>query len=410
MRIALYHNLPSGGAKRTLTEATKRLAANHHIDVFTLSAANHQFADLRPYVAKHTVFPFQPRPLFQSPFGRLNQLLRLTDLLRLEKVMRRIAGIINRADYDVLLAHPCQFEKSPSLLNYATLPTVYYCQEPLRRLYEPAPFRPYDDVASARRRLLNRLDPLPPLYFNTLKRIDRRNTRRADTVLVNSEFIRASVRQIYGVEAVVSYHGIDAGVFRPLALEKQNIVLTVGSLTPLKGFDFLIEAMAKLPAANRPVLVIVSNFQNPPEKQFLQQLAVKLRVRVDFLTDISDTELVKLYNQAKVVAYAPLREPFGLVPLEAMACSTPVVAVREGGIPETVIHGQTGTLVARDAAQFAGAVAALLENPALAAAYGENGRAHVLKNWTWERAAATLETQLAAVRRTAPSASAVSAA
>ncbi len=408
MRIALYHNLPSGGAKRTLTESAKRLAATHHVDVFTLAGANHSFADLRPYVAGHTVFPFRPRPLFQSPFGRLNQLVRLVDLLRLEKVMQAVAQTVNRGGYDVLLAHPCRFEKSPSLLNYAAIPSVYYCQEPLRRLYEPAPFRPYDDIASPRRRLLNRLDPLPPLYFNTLKRIDRRNTRRADAVLVNSEFIRAAVRKIYGVEAAVSYHGIDADTFRPLAVEKRHIVLSVGSLTPLKGFDFLIETMAKLPPANRPVLVIVSNFQNPPEKQYLQQLAAELGVTVDFLTDISDAALVKLYNQAKVVAYAPLREPFGLVPLEAMACGTPVVAVREGGIPETVVHGQTGTLVQRDAAQFADAIAALLENSALAAEYGKNGRAHVLQNWTWARAAATVESHLAAVCRT--DVSAVSAA
>ncbi len=409
MRIALYHNLPSGGAKRTLTEATKRLAANHQIDVFSLASANHTFADLRPYVAEHTIFPFQPRPLFQSPFGRLNQLVRLSDLLRLEKVMRAMAKIINRGDYDVLLAHPCQFEKSPSLLNFVTIPTVYYCQEPLRHLYEPAPFRPYDDVASVRRQWLNRIDPLPPLYFNTLKRIDRRNTRRADTVLVNSKFIRASVRKIYGVKAAVSYHGIDAELFRPMAVEKQNIVLSVGSLTPLKGFDFLIEMMAKLPEANRPVLVIVSNFQNPPEKQYLQQLAEKWNVTVDFLTNINDMALVELYNQAKVVAYAPLREPFGLVPLEAMACRTPIVAVREGGIPETVINGHTGTLVPRDAAQFADAIAALLEDSALAATYGENGRAHVLKNWTWARAAATLETHLTDTCRAKTTAVAASA-
>ncbi len=399
MRIALYHNLPSGGAKRTLTEATKRLAANHHIDVFTLGSANHEFADVRPFVSAHHIFPFQPRQLFESPFGRLNQLVRLLDLKTLTKVTRKIAAAIDRGGYDVVLAHPCRFEKSPSILTFAQTPTVYYCHEPLRHLYEPAPFRPYDDVASARRQWLNRIDPLPPLYFNTLKQIDRRNTRNADTVLVNSEFIRASVRQIYGVEATVSYHGIDADEFHPMALEKQNFVLSVGSLTPLKGYDFLIESMAKLPAAGRPTLVIVSNFQNPPEKQFLQQLAEKLNVAVDFLTNISDAALVELYNRARVAVYAPLREPFGLVPLEAMACGTPVVAVREGGIPETVIHGYTGTLVPRDAAQFADAITALLENPAMAAEYGRNGRAHVLENWTWERAAHTLETHLAATCR-----------
>jgi len=410
MRIALYHNLPSGGAKRTLNEATKRMATNHHIDVFTLASANHTFADVRPFVANHFVFPFQPRPLIQSPFGRLNQAIRLLDLMRLQKVARAIANRIDSESYDVVLAHPCQFEKSPSILTFANTPAVYYCHEPLRQLYEPAPFRPYDGVTSTHRRVLDRIDPLPSLYFNALKRIDRRNTRNANAVVVNSEFIRASVKHIYGIEAAVSYHGIDADLFHPIAVEKQNIVLSVGSLTPLKGFDFLIEAMAQLSAANRPVLVIVSNFQNPPEKEYLRQLAAKKKVAVDFLTNISDETLVKLYNEAQVVAYAPLREPFGLVPLEAMACGTPVVAVREGGIPETVISGKTGVLVPRDAAQFAAAINNLLENPAHAAEYGENGRAHVLKNWTWERAAATLEAHLTVTAATDTAAAAVSAA
>ena len=79
MRIALYHNLPSGGAKRTLQEATKRLAVNHQIDVYTLTTANHDFADLRPYVASHQVFEFQPGALLASPFGRFNQIIRIED-------------------------------------------------------------------------------------------------------------------------------------------------------------------------------------------------------------------------------------------------------------------------------------------------------------------------------------------
>lgn len=399
MRIALYHNLPSGGAKRTLQEATKRLARRHQIDVFTLSEANHSFSDIRPFVDKHNVFNFSVGTLFSSPFGRLNQAVRLLDLWRLQKLSQTIAEQIDKNQYDVVLAHPCQFAKSPPILRQVQTPSVYYCHEPLRRLYEPVPFRPYDDAASPRRQWLNRIDPLPSLYFGALKRIDQRNARSANIVLVNSEFIRAGMQKIYGVDAAVSYHGIDTDAFHPLSVEKRNIVLSVGSLTPLKAFDFLIKAMSKLPVKNRPTLVIVSNFQNSPEKLYLQQLADEMNVTVDFLTNISDTALVELYNQAKVVAYTPIREPFGLVPLEAMACGTPIVAVREGGIPETVVDGHTGKLVTRDPSQFAEAIATLLDNPALAAEYGESGRAHVLKNWTWERAVEALESHLLATNR-----------
>ncbi len=408
MRLALYHNLPSGGAKRTLTEATKRLAVNHHVDVYSLTTANHDFADLRHYVAGHRLFDFRAWRLLPSPFGRLNQVSRLADLLRLRAMSRAIARTIEQGNYDVVLAHPCQLAKSPTILEFLEqTPSVYYCHEPLRILYEAMPPRPYDDNAISRRQMLNRVDPLPRLYYRVLKSSDQRNTRRAGTVLVNSKFMREAVNRIYGVHSRVSYHGIDTDRFRPLALEKQPMLLSVGSLTPLKGFDFLIQAVAQLPAAGRPALVIASNFQNPPEQAYLEQLAAELQVELRLVGNVSDDDLVRLYNQAQLVLYAPIREPFGLVPLEAMACGAPVVAVREGGIQETVINGQTGLLTEREPGQFAEAIQTLLVNPALAAEVGRNGQEYVRHQWSWSRAAATLENHLLEATRLAYSAPAL---
>ncbi|HID51794.1 MAG TPA: glycosyltransferase family 1 protein [Anaerolineae bacterium] len=397
MRIALYHNLPSGGAKRTLSEAARRLAGHHHLDVYTLSSANHEFADLRPFVDNHKVYEFAPRPLFNSPFGRLNQAVRLADLRRIDGVTRQIAADIEAEGYDVVYVHPCQVEKSPSLLRHVqTIPTVYYCQEPLRILYETMPPRPYDDDHSSRRALLNRVDPLPGMYRSRIKEIDQRNTRQAGMVLVNSRFMQDVVSRIYEVAARVSYHGINVERFQPLGLEKRPYLLSVGSLTPLKGFDFLVEAVAGIPADRRPLLVIASNFQNPPEKQFLQQLAAEKEVNLNLLGNVSDERLVELYNEAAVTVYAPVREPFGLVALESLACGTPVIAVREGGTQETIVPGETGLLTERNPAAFAQAIQVLMADPALAEEYGRNGRESILQNWTWDRAVATLEAHLAA--------------
>jgi glycosyltransferase involved in cell wall biosynthesis len=173
------------------------------------------------------------------------------------------------------------------------------------------------------------------------------------------------------------------------------MLLSVGSLTPLKGFDFLIQAVAGIPCNQRPSLIIASNFQSPPERDYLKQLATELNVDLKLLANIRDKHLVRLYNQARVVVYAPIREPSGLVPLEAMACDTPVVGVREGGVPESIVHQHTGLLVERDPAQFAAAIQHLLSNPSLASEYGRNGREHVLRNWTWDESVATLEHHLA---------------
>ncbi len=395
MRIAIYHNLPSGGAKRTLYEATKRLASAHTIDVFTVSSANHEFADIRPFVNHYHVYPFQSWPLLNSPFGRLNQLIRLADLVRLRRMVHHIAAAIEQERYDVLLVHPCQFEKAPSVLSFMQrVPTVYYCHESLRQLYEKTPSRPYDDAASPRRQLLNRVDPLPGLYYRVLKRTDWRNIHHATQVLVNSQFTQQMIRQIYGLETAVSYHGIDVAQFRPIAVAPWPILLSVGSLTPMKGFDFLIEAMSHVPRAQRLPLVIVSNFQNPPEKQYLHQLAQAKEVELQLLDNVTDQHLITLYNQAVITLYAPIQEPFGMVPLEAMACQTPVIAVREGGIQETVVHEKTGLLVERDPQKFADAISQMLADPDLAMAYGHAGRQHVIQNWTWGRSVETLSTHL----------------
>jgi glycosyltransferase involved in cell wall biosynthesis len=397
MRIAVYHNLPSGGAKRTLSEAVRRLASRHDFDVYTLASASHDFADLRPFVGQHSVFPFQPSPLLKSPFGRLNQVIRLADLLRLRKLGRSIARQIEQNDYDVVMVCQCQFEHSPSILRYLRrVPSVFYCQEPLRLFYESMPSRPYHDDSISRRRILNQFDPLPILYRRVLKGIDRLNARAAGKVLVNSQFMAEAVSQVYEVTTAVSYHGVDLEQFRPLPIQKENVVVSAGSLTPLKGFDFLIRALAYFPAERRPTLAIASNFQNPQERSYLEEVARGLGVKVDLLDNVTDCELVKLYNQAKVVVYAPIREPFGLVPLEAMACATPVVAVKEGGICETVIDNQTGFLVERDPFRFAVAVQQLVDNPSLARQFGSNGRELVLGRWTWDRAAASLESHLTA--------------
>lgn len=397
MRIAIFHNLPSGGAKRTVYETVRRLATRHHVEVFTLTTANHSFADIRPHVEGYRIFSFNPVTVLPSPYGRVNPLIRLIDLLRLRILYHKIARHIDRIGFDVVLVHPCRFENSPSIIgDLQGPPSVYYCHEPLRLGYEESPPRSYYKTHVKRRQILDSVDPLPGLYYKLLRRTDRYNARSADKLLVNSEFIREAVQRIYRVDGNVCYHGVDTQLFRPLHREKNPVLLSVGSLTPLKGFDFLIKAIARLPIDRRPPFVIASNFQNLPERDYLRLLAAELEVELILLRGVTDDRLRELYNEAAVVVYAPVREPFGLVPLEAMACETPVVGVQEGGLQESIVHEHSGFLVKRDPEQFASAVLCLLDSPALASDFGRNGRIHVKRHWTWDKATTRLEEHLKA--------------
>jgi len=395
MKIAIYHNLLSGGAKRALNEYAQRLCKNHQLDIFNLTSSNHDFADIRPYANQYHEYPFTRGNLFNSPFGRLNQVVRMLDLVRIEKVNRQIAQDIDAGGYDLAFIHPCQVENCPSVVYFLKkTPSVYYCPESLRTLYEVMPARPYDGRESSGRQVLNRVDPLPGLFHRAQKQRDARNLRAADRILVNSEFTRQSVNKIYQVEAKVSRLGVDDRLFRKIVYEKQPFVLSVGSLTPLKGFDFVIRALAQLPPERRLPLRIVSNFQNPPERDYLTGLANSLDVDLTLLDGISDEMLVRLYNQATLVLYAPIREPFGFVAIEAMACGTPVVAVREGGVCETVIDSKVGLLTDRREEDFAQAILTLLDHPDRLQEYGQNARTYVKEQWTWDRAVEILENHL----------------
>ena len=231
MRIAVYHNLPSGGGKRALYEMTRRLAERHEITVYTLATAEHDFCDLRPYCARHVVFPFRPLPLARHPLGRLNQGIRSLDLLRLEMVQRRVAAQIDQEGYDVVFVQNCQFSQSPALLKPLTAPSVSYCGEPPRLLYEPAAERPYNCFSRAQR-IGNLFDPFPGLYRRTLRRMDIENVRAAGTVLVNSHYSRETFYRIYGLFAQVGRLGVDAERFRPLSLAREHRVISVGPWSP----------------------------------------------------------------------------------------------------------------------------------------------------------------------------------
>lgn len=368
----------------------KRLSRRHALDVYTLETADKKFCDLHEFSNAEHVFPFSPSQLFPTPFGRLNQFQRWRDLIRLDRLAKQTAAVIDAGHYDVVFAQPCMWTQAPLVLKYLHTPALYYCHEPPRHMYEN------NLLTGAKRRkfrsLLNSLDPFIWLYQTTGQRFDREATRAAKLVLVNSVFIRDQVKRIYGIDSVISYHGVDMKMYDTDSYPiDKRYVLSVGAIQPHKGFDFLISSFGQIDARVRPPLYLIGNMQNPQEQSRLHALATEHGVDLHIEVGVDQSTLVQRYREATLIAYAPYNEPFGLVPLEAMACGKPVVGVNEGGVRETVVHNHTGLLVERDACAFGNAIQSLLEDPDLAAQYGSNGRRHVLENWSWERAVDQLE-------------------
>jgi glycosyltransferase involved in cell wall biosynthesis len=167
-------------------------------------------------------------------------------------------------------------------------------------------------------------------------------------------------------------------------------LLVIGRLVMRKGVGNVIEALAEVPDAELSVAGGPTRdaLSADPEAVRLMELAASLGVsdRVTFLGGVGRTEVPRLMGQADIVVTVPWYEPFGIVPLEAMACGRPVVGSAVGGLLDTVVPGVTGELVPpRRPDLLAAALRGLLADPARREAFGQEGRRRVETHYSWDR-------------------------
>jgi glycosyltransferase involved in cell wall biosynthesis len=206
--------------------------------------------------------------------------------------------------------------------------------------------------------------------------------------------------------------GVDTGLFTPdgpaaprgPAEARPHRILYVGRLVERKGIGNLITALPEVPG---PELLIAGGpapgeMDGDPDIERLRRLARKHRVagRVRFLGRVEHSELPALYRSADVVACVPWYEPFGIVPVEAMACGVPVVVAAVGGLADTVIDNGTGLHVPpRRPDLIAAALRQLLDDPERCAALGAAGRQRAARHYAMDRMiAGTLRAYTATAR------------
>ncbi|MGZ5552940.1 MAG: glycosyltransferase family 4 protein, partial [Chthoniobacterales bacterium] len=215
------------------------------------------------------------------------------------------------------------------------------------------------------------------------------------TILVNSLFSRESVLRAYGLESRVCYLGVDSDKFKPTGEKRADFVIGLGGIDYLKGVDRAIRGLGALPASKRPELVWVSNFENVGTQSELEALARSCEVEFKLLVGVTEAELSSLLSRARMLLYTSRLEPFGYAPLEVNACGTPVVAIAEGGIRETVRDEVNGLLVrSAEPAALAAAVERLIDDPQLAQRLGNVGMHEVRERWTIEAGIDNIEHEL----------------
>ena len=253
---------------------------------------------------------------------------------------------------------------------------------------------------------LHSLEPLRPWKADQLGTgylvsswAERLAVERADRVIAVSAQMRADILANFRVEAervVVLHNGVDARAFartaRREALDRHGVrepyALFVGRISEQKGIFHLLDAARELPEGVQ--LVLCASSPDTPELLTRLQTAVRDRPQIRWIHAMLPVdEVVQIYSHAAVFVCPSIYEPFGIINLEAMACGTPVVASRVGGIPEVVVEGETGWLVEPgDPSALVQALRTALADPVRARRMGEAGRRRVEAHFSWDRIAA----------------------
>lgn len=340
MKIAVFHELHSGGARRAAEALTRELRKKHQVTEFD-----------PVFISSST-----------SERGILNRIKNdFLGLIYLAFKHWQLSRKIDQTGFELVIVHPSRWTQAPFLLSFLRTKSVYFCQEPLRLAHDPIVSR-VDDL-----RLPNRVYELVNRTWRGW--IDFVNTKSANFILANSRFSKKWIDTVYEAESSVCYLGVDVTLFRPKKLNKRYDVLFFGTPVEIEGYSLLTEAM-----------------ELSKKKWKVRTLERSIDGR-----GVSDTELVQIINQSKMVVCLAKSEPFGLTVLEGMSCGVPVIAVSEGGYKESVIDGETGFLVRRDAKDLEEKINKLLSSPTLRVRLGKRGREVVEKQWTWEMAGERLK-------------------
>jgi len=364
MKIAIFYNLHFGGAKRVVREHARGLKnLGNHVDIYTLEH-DQDILDPESILDKKYLYKFQ---LHKGSIPLLSRLYKDIQIFySLKNLHKKIARDIDSREYDIVLVHSDNLTQSPFLLRFLKTNNVYYCLEPLRIAYE------YSLRIPESIRGLNRMYEICTRMIR--KNIDRTNARSAKNILTLSLFGREYIIHAFDRYPKISYLGVDINKFHPVTKKKKNQILFVAEKEYIYGYDLAIEAMKLIPENIRPKLKVVFG-TNKKQR-------------------ISDEDLIQLYSESIITLSLSRFDTFGLVPLESMACATPVIALNVAGYRETIIDGKTGFLVDFDVKDIAETILFCLNKPEKIKQMGINGRRWVKKYWSWEKQIKLLESFL----------------
>lgn len=221
----------------------------------------------------------------------------------------------------------------PNLINHRPQTVhICYCHTPPRYLYG------YPTARDWTKNIAMRVTASVANHF--LRQTDFRSYQRPDVIIANSHEVQRRIEKFYRREATVIYPPVeiadhlDSKQYAVSSKQKKRYFITGGRLARAKHIDLIIKACNELQA---PLKIFGRGFAD-----YDRELHTIAGPTIEFVGEVNDQDLTGLYSGAKALLFASEFEDFGIMPVEAQACGTPVIAYKSGGVLETVIDGKTG--------------------------------------------------------------------
>lgn len=231
-------------------------------------------------------------------------------------------------------------------------PNLWYCYSPVRAFYDLK-----DVIISRQPNWL--VKQIAIIWIKTHRWFDQRSVKNLDHIVSISLNVQRRVQEYYGRQSSMIYPPVDTGRFK--FEEYGDFWLSVNRVYPEKRIELQFDVFRELPEEK---LVVVGGYaEGDRASKYYTELIKKMPQNVEIRNEVSEEEIIQLYAHCKGLLCTAVDEDLGLVPLEAMASGKPVVAVNEGGFKETVVHGETGLLVAANRDELVRAVKEIAKDP-----------------------------------------------
>jgi glycosyltransferase involved in cell wall biosynthesis len=309
-KVALIHDWLTtiGGAEKVLESLTQTFPS----DLYTLVK--------------------DPKHLKDTPFEKMKiQTSFIQKLPRAKKKYRSYLPFFpiaieqfDLSSYDLIISSSHSIAKG--VLTHAEQMHICYCHTPMRYAWDL-----YQQYLRESKLKSGVKGVLAKFFLHYLRMWDAHSSSRANAYIANSRYVARRILKLYQKEADVLYPPVDVNYFE-LEEEKEEFYVTASRFVPYKKIDLIVEAFGTMP--DKKLIVIGDG----PDRD---KVKAKAKKNIEILGYQSDEVLRKVLQKAKGFVFAAL-EDFGILPVEAQACGTPVIAFGKGGALETVLENRSG--------------------------------------------------------------------